>query len=128
MLCRGNVTVDKLGFYCIISRMALTVPHASFPPWYILTHIWTTSASIFRTVGLKKKYLCHFHDTCNDTPWNKNYHNISASTFPMIGQFRRPRFTVWPAKFKILFELKFFPSQKYKKYLPELIFSIYTVS
>ena len=128
MLCRGNVTVDKLGFYCIISRMALTVPHASFPPWYILTHIWTTSASIFRTVGLKKKYLCHFHDTCNDTPWNKNYHNISqlvhflwlvnlGSHVSLCGLLN--------SKFYLNWNL---PSQKYKKYLPELIFSIYTVS
>ena len=46
----------------------------------------------------------------------------------MIGQFSRPRFTVWPAKFKILIELKFFPSIWTQKYLPELILSIYTVS
>lgn len=55
----NNINNNK-DFYSAISIGSLmavisvfTVPQASFPPLNILTHIWTTSASIFRTVWNK---------------------------------------------------------------------------
>ena len=59
MKSNNNINNNK-DFYSAISIGSLmavismfTVPQASFPPLNILTHIWTTSASIFRTVWNK---------------------------------------------------------------------------
>ena len=58
-----------------------------------------------------------------------NLLHLSVGTGAMIGQFRGLYFTVRPAKFKSLFELKFPPfiwTQIYNKYLPKLIFLVLT--
>ena len=53
---------------------------------------------------------------------------LSVSTCATIGQFSRPYFSVRPAKFKTLFELKASPNLRYSKYLTTFVFLVLTAS